>query len=87
MTDLKEKHVKVTTALCGPYVIVADLGEDDIDSPILIGPPNGYPTLEEARDYIEVYFANRKEPYLGIKFTIAPFRSPGSFTRFCSWED
>lgn len=83
---LNNQYVKITDYITGPFVIVVTVPDDDA-FPMVISPPDGFKTREEALEYINIHFANRKEPYLGCHFSIAPLRTPSSFIIFCSWEE
>ena len=91
MTDsLFEKHVRVNEMVKGPYTIYVentiDLDPKDWDYQA-VAPEGGWPDVAAALAYIEDNYANRKEPYLGLKFHVVPMRTPGSFNQYCSWED
>jgi hypothetical protein len=72
-------------------IIVEDLNNSDDDAfPQVIGfneKEFAFPTRQKAEEYIRMNFENRKQPFLGLTFTIVPLVSASSFTRFCSWED
>lgn len=71
----------------GPFVIViTDPKQEDDAFPMVVSPSGGYPTKEAALAYID-FFAKRKEPYLGLHFSVISLDTEGSFARFCSWED
>ena len=72
----------------GPFVIVVTDPEHpaDLAYPIVVSPPGGYPTKEDALAYID-HFAKREEPYLGLTFSVVAIDTEHSFGIFCSWED
>lgn len=72
----------------GPFVIViTDPSNPEDDAyPMVVSPSGGYPTKEAALAYIE-FFAQRKEPYLGLHFRVVALDTEESFAGFCSWED
>lgn len=86
---IENKNIKKTEYIQGPFVIVVTVPDtpDDEAFPVVVAPPAGFSRIEQAEEYIESNFATRKEPYLGCHFEIVPFRSLGSFVKFCSWED
>lgn len=72
-------------------IIVEDLNNPNDDAfPQVIGLDEKelfFPSRQKAEEYIRTNFENRKEPFLGLTFTIVPFVSANSFIRFCSWEE
>jgi hypothetical protein len=79
----------VTGFIHGPFAVVVTNPVDPKDEayPIVVCPKGGFETTGEAVKYIEKNYANRKEPYLGLTFAVAPLWSQNNFNGFCSWED
>jgi hypothetical protein len=86
MKQLEGKPIRVTEFIHGPFVIYVS---SDSDSEItqVVSPPGGFPGTAEALTYIEREFANRKTPYLGMRFDIVQIVTPHEFNAFCSWEE
>ena len=70
----------------GPCVLVIEQPEDG-SFPAVVSPPGGFPSQQEAEDYVNANFKDREEPYLGLVFRIVPLWNQATFNRFCSWED
>ena len=81
--------IRITSFLRGPYMIVVTDPQNPNDEayPAVVAPEGGYETKEAAVEYIQQNYLNRKTPYLGLHFNVAPFRTETSFGHFCSWED
>jgi len=82
-------NVWVTGFIYGPFAIVVTnpLQPKDDAYPLIVCPEGGFQTADEALLYIEKNYANRKEPYLGLTFSVSPMWSQNNFDGFCSWED
>jgi hypothetical protein len=80
--------INLTSSSISHFAIIVTDPENPEDAafPLVISPPNGYNSKEEAIAYIE-NFTNRKIPYLGLHFNTVTINSENSFGLFCSWED
>jgi hypothetical protein len=82
-------NLRVTGFVHGPFAIVVTNPSNPQDNayPIVVCPEGGFKTTGEAVLYIQKDYANRKEPYLGLTFAVAPMWLQNTFDGFCSWED
>lgn len=82
-------NVIITEFLNGPFEIVVTNPESPNDKafPIVISPDGVYQTSEQAVQYVEKHFANRKTPYLDLQFYVVSKFNEREFIEFCSWEE
>jgi hypothetical protein len=83
-------NITVTDFNLGPFcVVVTDPNNPNDDAfpyVITMGIAECYDTAAIVR-WIEDNFAKRAVPYLGLRLSIVPERTPRDFVGFCSWED
>lgn len=88
MNSKLNANITVVDWLHGPFAVVVTNLKNPTDEayPLVVQPPGGFKTKEEAIDFAKS-FASRKEPYLGLHFAVTPIWTENSFGAFCSWED
>lgn len=79
------KNVTITSFINGPYALVVSKPDapDDEQYPMVISPPDGFVTTQDAVDFA-TRFTGRN---LGLFFNVAAFRDMDSFIGYCSWEE